>query len=116
MPKSPINEDHHLVSFYINVDGTRIKDTVEVMSISIELDHSGIQLAEVSIRDGYGDIPFEVTQSGEFKLGRKIEIGLGYMSKETKVFSGTIVSNDVEQHEKKRHCFNHRQYRQVFKC
>lgn len=101
MASSPLDHDTDLVSFRITVDGKEISSTIEIISISVELDQSGTQIAEVLIRDGYGDHPFEVTQSSAFKLGSNIDIKLGYQSKETSVFKGTIVANTAETGEKK---------------
>ena len=100
MPSSPIVEEANLVSFAILSNGSEIPGTYEVLSIRVESHVNRIAEAEIIIRDGStAQQDFEITDSDTFKPGTKIEIKLGYNSKNDSVFTGIVVKQTIRVDE-----------------
>lgn len=71
-----------------------VSGEVNVMSISVYHELNKIPTAIVKIADGeLSDASFPVGDSGEFALGRSIDIQAGYNSQDTSLFKGIISSN-----------------------
>ncbi|WP_340198809.1 type VI secretion system tip protein VgrG [Ascidiimonas sp. W6] len=100
MPSSPIVEETNLVSFKIISGGSQIPVTYEVHSIRIEQYLNRIAKAEITIKDGdTAKQTFPVAESSIFKPGVKIEIKLGYNSKEDSIFKGIVVKQQLKVNE-----------------
>ncbi len=97
MPISPIIEETNLISFSILSGGTEIPSTYEITGIRVEQHVNKIAEAEITIRDGNtAKQTFDVTDSDTFKPGAKIEIKLGYHSKNDSVFKGIVVKQSIK--------------------
>ena len=91
-----LQQQEGIIDFDIFINGSKIKDTVEVQEIMIEMEVNRIGLASIIIQDG-GAIgvvsePFTNSESNDFIPGNDIEIALGYTDETKKVFKGIILS------------------------
>jgi len=91
-----LQQQDGIIDFDIFINGTKIKDTVEVQEISIEMEVNRISSATIVMQDG-GAIgvvsePFTLSEGQDFIPGSEIEIALGYIDKTKMVFKGIIVS------------------------
>ena len=91
-----LQQQEDIIDFDIFINGSKIKDTVEVQEIMIEMEVNRIGFASIVIQDG-GAIgvvnePFTNSEGKDFIPGSDIEIALGYIDKTKKVFKGIIVS------------------------
>lgn len=89
-----------IIDFDILINGKKIKDTVEVQEISIEMEVNRITSATIVVQDG-GAIgvvnqPFTNGEGKDFIPGSEIEISLGHIDKTEKVFKGIIVSQRLK--------------------
>ena len=84
------------ISFDILLNGTKIKDAIEVQEIWIEMEVNRIASARVVIQDGGAigveSAPFENSEGSDFVPGTEIEIKLGYEDERESVFKGIIVT------------------------
>ncbi|HKJ40511.1 MAG TPA: type VI secretion system tip protein VgrG [Sunxiuqinia sp.] len=88
-----------ILNIEISIDGSRIKDTIEVLEISIEAEVNRIPTATIVVDDG-GPIglvndPFSNSQGSDFIPGKEVEISLGYDSVKKTAFKGIIVSQSL---------------------
>ena len=85
-----------IISFEILINGTKIKDEVEVIEISTKMEVNRIASAIVILTDGgaldVSNNPFSNSEGNDFIPGNEIEIKLGYATQNTSVFIGIIVS------------------------
>lgn len=91
-----LQQQDGIIDFDIFINGSKIKDTVEVQKIMIEMEVNRIGLASIVIQDG-GAIgvenePFINSEGKDFIPGSDIEIALGDIDKTKKVFKGIILS------------------------
>lgn len=91
-----LQQQDGIIGFDILVNGKRIKDTVEVQKISIQMEVNRIASATLVIQDG-GAIgvlsePFSNSEGADFIPGNEIEMSIGYNDKRQKVFKGIIIS------------------------
>lgn len=92
--KNSNNEIDGLVTNSLLVDNAPVSETVEIVSISIHQEINKITSATIIIVDGDpAEEDFKISSSKQFLPGKKIEISLGYSSKNVTTFSGIIVSN-----------------------
>jgi Rhs element Vgr protein len=83
-----------LVTFIIKVDEKDISKKYQVKSITVQQEINKIPAATLIIIDGEpSKEDFEISSSGEFLPGKKIEIQLGYWEENITVFKGIIVTN-----------------------
>ena len=91
-----LKESEDPISLSIKVNGTAIKDTIEVISVSISKEVNRIPVALFRILDGgvFGspEGKFENSESDDFIPGNEVEIEMGYGDKREKVFAGIILS------------------------
>ncbi|BBE20710.1 VgrG protein [Aquipluma nitroreducens] len=92
-------ESDGVLSFDILINGARIKDTVEIIEISIQMELNKITAASLVISDG-GVIglvnePYINSEGNDFIPGNKIKISLGYDSINKPAFEGIIVSQGL---------------------
>lgn len=84
------------ISFDILINGAKIKDTVEIVEISVETEINRIASATLIMIDGgsigVDNAGFVNSNSDDFIPGNKIEISMGYDDSREKVFSGIIIS------------------------
>lgn len=84
------------VSFEIRINGSKIKDDVEISKIKVSAEVNKIASATVIMADGGAigvvNAPFSNSEGSTFIPGNTIEIDLGYDDKRTNVFKGIIVS------------------------
>lgn len=95
-----IKQKDGIIDFDILINGKKIKDTVEVQEIFIEMEVNRITSALLVIQDGgaIGVInePFDNSEGNDFIPGNDIEISLGYIDNNTKVFKGIIMSQRLK--------------------
>lgn len=97
MPSSPVVEEANLVSYSILSAGNEIPNTYEVLEIRVDQHINRIAEAEIILRDGdTAKQTFEITDSDTFKPGTKIEIKLGYQSKNDSVFKGIVTKQIIK--------------------
>jgi Rhs element Vgr protein len=92
-----LQQQDGIIDFDIFINGRKIKDTVEVQEIMIEMEVNRIASASIVIQDG-GAIgvvnePFTHSEGKDFIPGSEIEIALGYIDNTKKVFKGTVISH-----------------------
>ncbi len=91
-----LQQSDELTSFDILINGSKIKDVVEVNEISIEMEANRITVATLLIEDG-GAIgvvnePYTNSEGKDFIPGNEIEISLGYNNIREVAFKGIIIS------------------------
>lgn len=92
--KTSHDEIGGLVTYKLLVDGKAVSEALEIVSITIHQEINKITGATVVIADGDPDTEdFKISSSNQFLPGKKIEINLGYDSKNVIAFSGIIVTN-----------------------
>lgn len=97
MSNSPLTSETDLATFKILVDGNAIKDYYEVVSIVVEKEINTISSARIVLMDGDASTEnFDISESGDFVPGKKIEIQMGYHASDVPVFKGVIVAQQVK--------------------
>ena len=92
--KNTSGEISGLVTYSLLVEGKAISGALEIVSINIHQEINKITSATIVIVDGDPDAEdFRVSSSNQFLPGKKIEISLGYDSKNVNTFRGVIISN-----------------------
>jgi Rhs element Vgr protein len=94
-----LQQSDGIISVDILINGTKIKDVVEVIEIDIQMEINKITSASILIADG-GAIgvvndPFANTEGNDFIPGNEIEISLGYDNSRKPVFKGIIISQGL---------------------
>ncbi|MBF0383845.1 MAG: type VI secretion system tip protein VgrG [Magnetococcales bacterium] len=93
----PLLESGKLVTYKIKVDGADIQSTIEVESITTRIYANRIPKARLVLYDGSGATgDFEISNMETFIPGKKVDINIGYDSKEETVFSGIIIKQGIE--------------------
>lgn len=91
-----LKEQDGNVSYEIRINGSKIKDSVEISEISVNTEVNRIASATIIMADGGAigvvNAPFSNSEGRDFIPGNDIEIDLGYDNKRTNVFKGVIVS------------------------
>ncbi|AOW20708.1 type VI secretion system tip protein VgrG [Urechidicola croceus] len=91
-----LQEKDGLIGFDIFINGSKIKDTVEVAAIYIQSEVNKISSASVLIHDGGAmgveNNPFTNSEGKDFIPGNEIKITLGYDGKNIVVFEGIIIT------------------------
>ncbi|KZS39758.1 hypothetical protein AWE51_08900 [Aquimarina aggregata] len=92
-----LQQSDGVLSFDISINGSKIKDVVEVSEISIHTEVNRISSAIISIEDGgaIGAVnnPFTNSEGNDFIPGNEIKISLGYDNKRELAFQGIIISH-----------------------
>lgn len=71
-----------------------VSGQVQVLEIVVYQELNKIPYATIKLADGSAaDSDFEIGNSGEFALGKSIDIQIGYNADDTSVFKGIIVAN-----------------------
>lgn len=99
MPDSPLKLAGDFFSFEILINGKRIEDTSEVISIEIYRSIFRIPMAKLGISlpmDQGINETFKLCDSKDLSPGQEIEIKLGYQFKRDTVFSGIISSQVIQ--------------------
>ncbi len=95
-----LQQSDGLLSFDILINGSKIKDSIEVQEISIEMEVNRITSATFVVHDGgaIGAVnePFVNSEGDNFIPGNEIEISLGYDNKRDKVFKGIVVFQQLK--------------------
>ncbi|HAQ18757.1 MAG TPA: Rhs element Vgr protein [Prolixibacteraceae bacterium] len=94
-----LQQSDGVISFDIFINGSKIKDVVEVIEISIQMEVNKIASATILIEDG-GAIgvvnnPFTNSEGTDFIPGNEIEISLGYDNSRKSAFKGIITSQGL---------------------
>ena len=96
MAESPNKEGGGVVKILVSSDGKAVKDTVQFFSIETRKEINKVSSARLVIADGYvAEQDFPVSNSGDFKPGKKIKIELGYESQADTVFEGIVVKQAI---------------------
>ena len=90
----PTLQNPDLVSLGILIEGNLVSKKYHIVSITVLHEINKIPTAHLQILDGEPNKEdFEISDSGEFKPGKKIEIQFGYHNEKNTVFNGIIISN-----------------------
>ncbi len=94
-----LKQQDGVVSFDIFINGSKIKDVVEIQEISVQMEVNRISSATILMVDGgaigLANEPFENSEGDDFVPGNQIKIALGYNDKKDTVFEGIIVSQGL---------------------
>jgi Rhs element Vgr protein len=94
-----LQQQDGIVSFDIFINGSKIKDVVEILEISVQMEVNRICSASILLVDGgaigLANEPFENSEGKDFIPGNEIKIALGYNDKKETVFEGIIVSQGL---------------------
>lgn len=84
------------ISFSVEVNGSKLKDTIEVKSILIDKEINRIATASIRVLDGgafgVSNEAFENSDGPDFIPGNSVDIYMGYGGKNEKVYAGIIIS------------------------
>lgn len=78
-------------------EGTKIEETVLIVSVEVALAFNRIPTAKLTILDG--DMPnrkFPVSDSAQFKPGAAIKIAAGFDEREETIFEGIVIKHGVK--------------------
>ncbi|MEQ3656384.1 MAG: type VI secretion system tip protein VgrG [Dokdonia sp.] len=88
-----------LIDFDITLDGSKIKDEIEVLDIAVDMEINQITTATITIQDGGAigapNVTFTNSEGASFVPGVAIEIKLGYGGKRKSVFKGVITAQRI---------------------
>ncbi|MEQ9405960.1 MAG: type VI secretion system tip protein VgrG [Cyclobacteriaceae bacterium] len=92
MLASPVTQKTDLVSYEVTANGSPIKDTYQVITISVSKKVNRISGCEIVLLDGDAATEdFPISDSETFLPGTKIEVKLGYEGSNTSVFKGVVI-------------------------
>lgn len=97
MAESPMGSGSSVVKLTVLSNGTKIADTIQIVSIMVRKAINKIPAAEIIVLDG--DMPekdFPVSNTDTFKPGAEITIKAGYDQQETAIFQGVVVKHSVK--------------------
>lgn len=84
----------------ILINGIKLKDTIEVKKVRIEMEVNQITSASITIQENlvndFENNPFTNSEDEDFIPGNEVEISLGYLDEIKKVFKGIIVSQRLK--------------------
>ena len=96
MPTSPNDNSSNVVKLTILSSGSEIKDTYQVMGITVESAVNKIPYAQILFADGkMSKGKFEISESDDFKPGNEVEIKAGYGSSDTTIFKGIVIKQGI---------------------
>ncbi len=97
MPESPLKGSDGVVSFEILIEGQKIKDSYQVVSLEIERAVFKIASAEISflMPEDFAEFPIKGGNFNDFIPGKKIEILVGYGGENKCLFKGIIAQQKV---------------------
>lgn len=96
MANSPITSEVGVISFEVTSDGTALKDSYLVKSITVQKDVNRIPTATLVLFDGDpANQEFPVSDSSDLIPGKEIEIKAGYESDNNSIFKGIVVKHSV---------------------
>jgi len=94
-----LKQQDGVVSFDIYINGSKIKDVIEILEISVLMEVNRISSATILMVDGgaigLANEPYENSEGEDFIPGNGIKISLGYNDKKETVFEGIIVSQGL---------------------
>lgn len=94
---TPLSIDTSLVTFSVKSDGKPIPDTMEVVSIDTWIATNKVPKARLVLFDGSpAERTFPISSLPTFLPGRKVEIAVGYNSRNSVIFRGVVVSQGIE--------------------
>jgi Rhs element Vgr protein len=97
MINSPLTAKSDFPTCKILVEGTAIKDSYQIISITITKEINTISTAKIVLMDGDpATEKFDVSESEDFIPGKKIEVNLGYHATEELVFKGVIIAQHIK--------------------
>src|SRR5262245_40468711 len=90
----PTGQNPDVVSSTIMVDGNEIPRKYQLANITVHSEINKITTANLVILDGEPNKEnFEISDTGDFQPGKKIEIQFGYHNEKVTVFKGIIITN-----------------------
>lgn len=95
-----LQQQDGIISFDILINGSKIKDTVEIIEIVVEMEINRIASATIIMEDGgsigVDNADFVNSESDDFIPGNKIQISMGYEDTRENVFEGIVVSQNLK--------------------
>lgn len=93
----PSDQPKSVCTFTILSDGSSVPSTWHVLSIVVYKEVNRIPSATIILIDGdVATETFEISNSDDFKPGRKIEIKAGWVSNEETIFKGMVVKQNIK--------------------
>lgn len=97
MADSPAKNSDGPVRLTLQSEGKKIPDSIQVISVTINRSINKVPFAKIVLIDG--DMPeqdFPVSNSDNFKPGKKITISAGYGQDEETLFKGLVVKHGIK--------------------
>src|SRR5690349_683596 len=97
----PTVQNPDVVSATVLIEGNEIPRKYQLAHILLHSGINKIPFANLTILDGEANKEdFEISNSGDFLPGKKVEIRLGYHNENDAVFKGIIITNThrIENH------------------
>ena len=96
MAESPNSTNTDLVSFSIMIEGKEIPGSSMVTQLEVKKEVNKVPTATFTVLDGdRAKLEFPISESDDFKPGKKVKITAGYHQKEETIFEGVIVSHGL---------------------
>lgn len=93
----PDSSKYTVVTFSILSEGKAIKPDIGIMSITVTKEVNRIPTAKIVVRDGNAaEENFKISETNDFIPGKKIEVKLGWGSKDATVFKGIITKHAIK--------------------
>jgi Rhs element Vgr protein len=97
MGTATLNNSQDLVTFQIAINGVSINSAYQVVSMRVTEGINRISMATITILDGDPNTQsFSISDSSDFIPGNKITISAGYDAKESLIFSGIILKQQIQ--------------------
>jgi Rhs element Vgr protein len=97
MAESPEKNAEGVVRLTVYCNGTKLAETVELVSVEIDKEVNLIPVARLVVLDG--DMPnkdFPVSNTDDFKPGNEVRISAGYKDQEETLFEGIVVKHNMK--------------------
>jgi len=99
----PIEQDTSRISFTINIDGEKLSEFVQVISLSVHNEVNRIPVAIICIGDGdAATADWPVSNEDFFTPGNEVEILAGYQGIDETIFKGIVTRHSLKVRQGKR--------------
>ena len=97
MADSPEKNSEGVIKLTIYSEGSRLKDSIKIVSVEVDKAVNLIPVARIVMLDG--DMPnknFPISDTNDFEPGNKIKIAAGYKDDEKTIFEGVVVKHNLK--------------------
>lgn len=100
MAKSPLSNADKLLSIGLYSEGQIISSSAGLLSACVVDSVNETKIVGLVLRDGdIANGTFPVSDSGDFKVGKKIKLCAGYDGEQDTLFEGIVVKHSLDIHE-----------------